>query len=154
MNVSNYWMNDALKTFQVILTFEERYKYIGCQVCKVLSRTISWRGQLRKSPRKSSPWDLFPEPDCVTSMRWAQLRITFSLRKRMARESPNVFFNVWLLSFEPGPDPNIICATRPRPVQTLTQCPQIGNCSVYRIQQNRCLLLFNLKTKKEWSFET
>jgi hypothetical protein len=60
---------DVLKTSQVILAFGERYKDIGWQVCKVLSRIISGRGQLRKSPRKSSRWDLFPEPDCVTSIR-------------------------------------------------------------------------------------
>jgi hypothetical protein len=37
-----------------------------CQVWKVLCPTISWTGQLRKSPRKSSRLDLYPEPDCVT----------------------------------------------------------------------------------------
>jgi hypothetical protein len=63
----NEFFNDVLKTSRVILEFEERYKHIGCQVCKVLYRTISGRGKLRKSQRKSNWWDLFPEPDCVTS---------------------------------------------------------------------------------------
>jgi hypothetical protein len=94
----------------------ERYKDIGCQVCKVLSRTISRRGQLRKSPRKSSRWDLFPEPDCVTSMRWAQLRITFSLRKNNDPRMPQMFCITFYcyhlnpartrtLSVLPGPSP-------------------------------------------------
>jgi hypothetical protein len=51
------------------MALEELYKDIECQVCKVLSQTISRRGQVRKSPRKSCRWDLFPEPDCVTSIR-------------------------------------------------------------------------------------
>jgi hypothetical protein len=92
----NKLINDALK-HEVILVFEERYKDIGCQVSKVLSRTISGRGQLRKSPRRSSQWDLFPVPDCVTSIRWAQLRITFSLRKKeWLQKARNVLYNVWL----------------------------------------------------------
>jgi hypothetical protein len=49
-------------------------------------------GQLRKSPRKSSRWDLFPETDFVTSIRWAQLRITFSLRKKNDSRKPEIFF--------------------------------------------------------------
>jgi hypothetical protein len=65
----NELFNDALRTSEVILAFEERYKDIGCNIYKVLSRNISERGQLQKSPRKSSRWDLFPEPDCVTSIR-------------------------------------------------------------------------------------
>jgi hypothetical protein len=73
----NELFNDALRTSEVILAFVD----IGCQVCKVLFRTISGTGQPRKCPRQSSRWDLFPEPDCVTSVRWAQLRMTFSLRK-------------------------------------------------------------------------
>jgi hypothetical protein len=26
-----------------------------------------------------------------------------------------MFYNVWLLSFEPGPNPTIICATKSKP---------------------------------------
>jgi hypothetical protein len=92
MSVILEWFNDALRTSEVILTFEERYKDIGCQICKALSRTISGRGQLRNSPRKSSRWDLFPEPDCVTSIRWAQLRITFYLWKKNGPRKPEMFY--------------------------------------------------------------
>jgi hypothetical protein len=85
----------------------------------VLCRTISGRGQLRKSPRKSSRWDLFPEPDSVTSRRLAQLRIKFSLRKKKngSRKPEMVYitFDIILTRPEPGPDPNIICDTRPGP---------------------------------------
>jgi hypothetical protein len=106
------------------VAFEERYKDIGCQVCKVLYRTISGRGQLRKSPRKSSRWDLFPEPDCVTSIGWAELRITFSLRENNGPRKPEMFsatFDCYHSNqARTRPDPNIICATRPEtePVQT------------------------------------
>jgi hypothetical protein len=54
----------------------------------VLSRTVSGKRQLWKSARESYRWDSIPDPDCVTSLRWTQLRITFLLRKLMARESP------------------------------------------------------------------
>jgi hypothetical protein len=103
MRVNLKWIiKQSSKTSRVVLTFEERYKNIGCQVCKVSSGNIFWKGQLRRSPRKSSRWVLFPGSDNVTSIRWAQLRITFSLRKRMTLESPKC--SVWLLSFEPGPN--------------------------------------------------
>jgi hypothetical protein len=85
-------------------------KHIRCQVCKMLSGTISGMGQLRKSPRKSSRADLFLKDDCVTNVKWQQLRITFSFRKRMAW---NVLFYAWLLTYEPGL--NSICATGPGP---------------------------------------
>jgi hypothetical protein len=42
----NELFNDALRISEVILAFEEWYKEIGCQVCKVLSGTISGRRQL------------------------------------------------------------------------------------------------------------
>jgi hypothetical protein len=87
----NELFNDALKTSEVMLAIEERYKDIGCQVCKVLSRTISGRGYLRKSPAKSSRWDLFSEPDCVTCTRWVQIRIILSLRKKNSPRKPEMF---------------------------------------------------------------
>jgi hypothetical protein len=59
---------------------------------------------------------LFPESDSVRNIRWAQLRITFSLRKKEWPEKARNFLKtVWLLSFEPRPDPNIIRATKSRP---------------------------------------
>jgi hypothetical protein len=88
------------------LGFEERYKIIGRQVCKVLFRIIFGREQLRKFPKISSQWDLFPEPDCVTSTRWAQLQITFSLREKMARESPKCSLQrlIAIIRTRPGPE--------------------------------------------------
>jgi hypothetical protein len=91
----NELFNDALKAAQVILEFEERYKDIGCQVCTVLSRTVSGRGQLRKSAKKSSRWDWFRKTDCVTSIRWQQLRITFSLRKTNGSRKPEIFYRTF-----------------------------------------------------------
>jgi hypothetical protein len=91
------------------LAFEEQYKDIECQVCKVLPQTISVRGQLWKSLRKSSRWDLFPESDSVASIRWVQLRIILSLQK----EQPEIFYTTfdcyhlnwtWTLSVLPGLD--------------------------------------------------
>jgi hypothetical protein len=82
----------------------------------VLSRTVFGREELRKSPRKSSLWDLFAEPECVSSTTCAQLRITSSLRKtEWFDKARNILYNVCLLSFEPHPNSNIICATRPEP---------------------------------------
>jgi hypothetical protein len=36
--------SNALRTFEVVLMFEEWYKDIRCQVCKLLSQTVSGRG--------------------------------------------------------------------------------------------------------------
>jgi hypothetical protein len=62
-------LNYARRTYEDVLAFEERHRAVGLEVCKVLCRIISERGQLRKFPRKSSRWDLYPEPDRVTSVR-------------------------------------------------------------------------------------
>jgi hypothetical protein len=48
----NELFNDSLKTSEVILAFEERYKNIGCQVCKVLSRTTSGNVAATEVPEK------------------------------------------------------------------------------------------------------
>jgi hypothetical protein len=40
----NELFNDALRTSEIILVFEKWYKDIGCQICQVLSRTISGGG--------------------------------------------------------------------------------------------------------------
>jgi hypothetical protein len=61
--------------------FEERYKDAGCRVCKVLCG----RGQLRKSSRKSSSSDLFPEPDVYHEHK---MSAAFLCEKRMARKGP------------------------------------------------------------------
>jgi hypothetical protein len=65
----NEAFNDALKTSDFLLAFEERYKDVACQVCKALSRAISRRRKPRKSPTKSRRWDLLPEAECVTIKR-------------------------------------------------------------------------------------
>jgi hypothetical protein len=86
--------NEALKTFQGIVAFGKRYKDIGCQVCKVLSRTISG-GVGGGVVRKSVQWDLFPEPDCFTSIRSAQLRIIlFSQKQEWLEKAQNVLYYV------------------------------------------------------------
>jgi hypothetical protein len=36
-------------------------------------------------------------------------------KQEWPEKAGDVLYIFWLLSFEPGPDPNIICATRPRP---------------------------------------
>jgi hypothetical protein len=82
----------TLRTSEVILAFEERHEDIECQVCKRLPRFISGREQPRRSPRKSSRWDLFPKPDCVASIRWGQPRITSSLRKNNDPGKPEMFY--------------------------------------------------------------
>jgi hypothetical protein len=39
----------------------------------------------------------------------------FFAKKEWPEKARNVLYKVWLLSFEPGPDANIICAVRLRP---------------------------------------
>lgn len=100
---TNKIFNDVLGTSAVIMAFYRRYKDIGCQIREVFSRSISGRGrgeQLRMSPRKSSRWDLLPEPYCVRSIGRVHLRITFPLR--MKRIGPENSRNR-LPSSEPGP---------------------------------------------------
>jgi hypothetical protein len=100
---------------------EERHKDIGCQICKVLSRTISggW-GHQRKFLRKASRWHLFLEPSCATSMERAQLGLTFSLRKKNGPRKPEIFCikcdccylnwaRAWTLSVLPGAWPSGPC---------------------------------------------
>jgi hypothetical protein len=110
--------NAALRTSEVILAFEERYKDIRCQVWKVLSRTISGRGQLRKSPRKSSRWDLFPEPDlCHGHKMSATTNNVFFEKKEWPEKARNILRLIVIIWTRPEtrPDPNIVCATRPGP---------------------------------------
>jgi hypothetical protein len=61
----------------------------------VSSQIISGRVRLRKSPRKSSWWDLFPEPNHVTNIRWLQIRITFSLWKNNGLRKPEMFYKTF-----------------------------------------------------------
>jgi hypothetical protein len=88
----NESFNNALRTSGVIFAFEEWYKDIRCQVCKMLSWTIYGRGQIWKSQRKSSSWDSFPDPDCVTSIGWVQLQINFSTQKKNSPRQPKMFY--------------------------------------------------------------
>jgi hypothetical protein len=79
-------LDDAVRTAEVILAFEERYKDIGYQVCKVLSRTISGTGSYENPEKMKS----------VAFVSGARLchecKMTtnnfFLCGKRMARESP------------------------------------------------------------------
>jgi hypothetical protein len=74
------------------LAFEKRYKYIECQVCKVLSRTVSGRGRLRKSPRKSSRWDFVSEARlCHKRKMNATTNNIFFVKKNGPRK-PEMFY--------------------------------------------------------------
>jgi hypothetical protein len=46
----------------------------------------------RKSTRKLSRWYLFPEPDYVASIRWAQLRIIVSVLKQNGPRKLEIFY--------------------------------------------------------------
>jgi hypothetical protein len=70
---------------------------------KLLSHYISEAEQIRKPPRKWSLWNLYTEPDCVRSIRWEQLRITFSLRKENNHRKPEMLEKI-LSSFQSGPN--------------------------------------------------
>jgi hypothetical protein len=91
------------------LAFEEHYKDIGCQVCNVLSRTISGRGPLWSVRFVSAARQCHEHKMSATTNNF------FFAKKEWSGKTRDVLDNVWLLSFEPGPDPNIICATRPSP---------------------------------------
>jgi hypothetical protein len=89
----------ALLNTLIYLAFEARHKDIGQEVCTVIFRTSSGRGQLRKSPRKSRRWDLLRSPTRNPEM----LYISFD-----CYHANQVL------------DPNTICAAPPGPVHTST----------------------------------
>jgi hypothetical protein len=111
----NELYNDVLRTSEIILASEEQYKNIECQVCKVLSHTISGKGKLRKSPKKSSWWFVSRARLCHEHKMSASTNNFFFVKKQWTKKAWNVQYNIWLLSFEPGLNPNIICAHRPSP---------------------------------------
>jgi hypothetical protein len=59
----------------------------------VLSQTISGRGQLQKSLRKSNQWDLFLEFSHAPSIRRMQLQITFIVKKEWPEKAQNIPYN-------------------------------------------------------------
>jgi hypothetical protein len=46
---------------------------------------------------------MFPEPDCITSIRWAQLRVTFSCEKKKGPKCSLLRF-VAIIWTQPGPE--------------------------------------------------
>jgi hypothetical protein len=153
----NGLFNDAVTASEVILSFEERYKDIGCQVCKVLSLKLfrGGGGQLRKSPRKECRRDLFPEPDCVTNIRWAQLKITFSFRKNNGPRKPEMFYITFdcynlnpartrTLSVLPGPRPRSVQTSSnwsPEPDKSCSHHPTLFSIN---IEIYKTIILWNL----------
>jgi hypothetical protein len=116
INASNPWMNHLTTVWEHLRLFWRLGNGTKISDAKFVRCYLKL---FRKSPRKSSRWDLFPEPDCVTSTRSEQLRITFNMRKKSGPRKPWMFYKrliavIWTRP-EPGPDPNIICATRPGP---------------------------------------
>jgi hypothetical protein len=55
---------------------------------------------------------------CHVHWMSAAMNNSFFAKNEWPEKPRNVLYNVWLQSSEPGPDPNIICAIRHRPVQT------------------------------------
>jgi hypothetical protein len=77
-------------------------------------------GQLQKSPSKSGRWDLFPVPD-YKMMSTTTNNFLFA-KKEWPEKTLYVLFEVsW--QFDPGLNPNIISASRPRPMQLSTVGP-------------------------------
>jgi hypothetical protein len=78
----------------------------------VLSVFVSGRRNLRNSLGKLMSVGL------VSGVRHCD---EYTMRKGWPEKAPSFQYNVWLLSFEPGPNPNMACDTRPGP------CPRVGS---------------------------
>jgi hypothetical protein len=108
--------NDALRTFGA---FEERYKDIGCQVCKVLISNCFWEGAATKTPEKIKSVGFVSGARLCHEHKMSATTNSFSFAKNeWPEKARNVLYNVLLLSFEPGPNP-----TR---IQTLSGLPGPG----------------------------
>lgn len=82
-----------------------------------------WKGAATKIPRKSCRRNIFPKLDSVTSIRWAQPRITLSLRKKLIPRGRSQFYISRLIAIiwtrpEPEPEPYIRHQTQAGPVLT------------------------------------
>jgi hypothetical protein len=92
------------------LVFGERYKDIGCQVCKMLSRTVSGGGgggAATKIPEKiQSVGFVSGARQCYEhNMSGTTNNFIFAEKKEWPEKAQNMLCNVWLRKFEPGPNP-------------------------------------------------
>jgi hypothetical protein len=87
----NELFNDALRTCEVILAFEERYKDIGCHVCKVLSRTVSGRGEATKIPEEIKSVGFVSGARLYHEHKMSATTNTFSSRKKNGPRKPEIF---------------------------------------------------------------
>lgn len=112
----DYWttLRGHLRLFWRLRNGKKGMRY---HVCKALSQTLTGMGHLRKSRRKSSTSDLFSELDCVTSIRWEQLRITFSSWKKSSPIKPKMSY----FRFER-------CHLNQARTRTLSPLPGPGQC--------------------------
>jgi hypothetical protein len=92
MSVILELFNDALRTSAIILSFEERYKNIGYQVCVVLSRTISGAEQLQKYLRKSSWWIFYAGVRPCHELKTSATMNNFSFAKNKWPQKPQMFY--------------------------------------------------------------
>jgi hypothetical protein len=110
------------------LAFEKRYKGIGCQVCKVLSRTVCGRGQQQKSPEKIKSVGFVSGARLCHEHKRAQLRIIFSLRKRMAGESTKCSIAFECYNLNQARTRTLSVLSGPRPGRAETLGPGPGPC--------------------------
>jgi hypothetical protein len=74
--------NDAQRTSDIILAFEEWYKDTRYHVYKVLILNYFWEEAAMKILEEVKLVSfLFLESDCVSSIGWVQLRTTFFVKK-------------------------------------------------------------------------
>jgi hypothetical protein len=84
----NELFNDALRTYEVNLAFQERYKDIGCQVCKMLFLTISGRG----AATKIKSVGFVSEARLCHERKMSATTNNFLCEKKMVRESSKCTF--------------------------------------------------------------
>jgi hypothetical protein len=90
----NELFNDALRTSEVILAFEEWYKDSRCQVCKVLSQSISGRWAATKIPEKIKSVGFISGVSIQQHRMSATTNNFFFARKEWPEKARNVLYNV------------------------------------------------------------
>jgi hypothetical protein len=76
---------------EVILAFEEQYKDIGCQVCKVVISNYFWEGAATKIPEKIKLVGFVSGDRLCHEHKKAQLRITFFFLQKSGSRKPEMF---------------------------------------------------------------
>jgi hypothetical protein len=74
------------------LAFEERYKDIGCQICKVLSRTISGRGAATKTPEKFKSVGFVSGARLCHEYKMSATTSNFFFAKKNGPRKPEMFY--------------------------------------------------------------